>query len=189
MTRPLNLLGLSGSLRAQSSHTAVLRTLAECVPDHVRLDLFGLASIPPYNEDCDGAHAPQEVLALREAVARADGLIIGSPEYNHGMSGVLKNALDWLSRPHGQSVLNRAVVLAFTASPAFTGGVRAHQQLNETLLAVQARQVAYPQIVIGSVSGKIREGRLVDEATLGFLLGGVGCLIECVAGGRGFPLR
>ena len=70
------------------------------------------------------------MIALRAAVAAADGVLIGSPEYNHGMSGVLKNALDWLSRPHGKSVLRGCPILSFTASPAFTGGVRAHQQLN-----------------------------------------------------------
>lgn len=173
----LNLLGLSGSLRAQSSHTAVLRTLAESLPANICLQVHGLECIPPYNEDCDGANAPREVLALREAVARADGVLIGSPEYNHGMSGVLKNALDWLSRPHGQSALSGRAVLTFTASPAFTGGVRAHQQLNETLWAMQAAQVVYPQIVIASVAGKIRDGRLVDEAACRFLMGGIDRLI------------
>lgn len=179
MGNSLNLLGLSGSLRLQSSHTAVLHTVAECLPDNICLHVHGLGNIPPYNEDCDGANAPLEVLALREAVARADGVLIGSPEYNHGMSGVLKNALDWLSRPHGQSVLSGCAVLTFTASPAFTGGVRAHQQLNETLWAIQAVQVVYPQIVIGNVAGKIRDGRLVDEAARSFLMGGVDRLIEC----------
>ncbi|WP_210015484.1 NADPH-dependent FMN reductase, partial [Pseudomonas palmensis] len=122
MSMKVKLVGLSGSLRAQSTHTAVLRTLAECLPEAVCLELFELGSLPPYNEDADGVSAPLEVLALREAVARSDGLVIGSPEYNHGMSGVLKNALDWLSRPHGHSVLTGRGVLTFTASPAFTGG-------------------------------------------------------------------
>ncbi|CAM3713454.1 Chromate reductase [Pseudomonas reidholzensis] len=184
MSRTVRLLGLSGSLRKQSAHTAVLCSVAESLPETARLDVHGLEAIPPYNEDCDGANTPLAVLALREAVARADGLLIGSPEYNHGMSGVLKNALDWLSRPHGQSVLSGRAVLTFTASPAFTGGVRAHQQLNETLWAIQAVLVAYPQIVIGGVGGKIRDGQLVDEATRSFLLGGVERLIECALGGR-----
>ncbi|WP_434694761.1 NADPH-dependent FMN reductase [Pseudomonas sp. Z1-14] len=105
MTVTINILGLSGSLRRQSAHTAILRTVAERLPEHVRLTLHGLDNIPPYNEDDDGAHAPQAAIAWRTAVAAADGVLIGSPEYNHGMSGVLKNALDWLSRPHGKSVL------------------------------------------------------------------------------------
>ncbi|MCY1295984.1 hypothetical protein D9M70_453500 [compost metagenome] len=96
------------------------------------------------------------------------------------MSGVLKNALDWISRPHGKSNLIGKPVLTFTASPAFTGGVRAHQQLNETLLAVQAKQVIYPQIVIGSVGSKVRDGRLIDEAAGSFLMDGVRRLVQMV---------
>jgi chromate reductase len=180
MTQTINILGLSGSLRRQSAHTAVLHSVAQGLPGTVRLSVHGLDAIPPYNEDHDGPNAPPAVIALRAAVAEADGLLIGSPEYNHGMSGVLKNALDWLSRPHGRSVLTGRPVLTFTASPAFTGGVRAHQQLNETLWAIQAQLVVYPQIVIGSVAGKIQDGRLVDEAVEKFLMGGVERLIQVV---------
>ena len=183
MTATINILGLSGSLRRQSAHTAILRTVAEGLPGHVRLTLHGLDSIPPYNEDGDGAHAPQAVIALRAAVAAADGVLIGSPEYNHGMSGVLKNALDWLSRPHGKSVLLGCPVLSFTASPAFTGGVRAHQQLNETLWAIQAMQVVYPQLVIGNVTSKIDQGQLRDESAQAFLLDGVVALIAQISKG------
>ncbi|WP_248800797.1 NADPH-dependent FMN reductase [Pseudomonas sp. MWU13-2105] len=178
MTATINILGLSGSLRRQSAHTAVLRTVAERLPDSVRLSLHGLQDIPPYNEDHDGPHTPPAVVALRAAVAEADGLLIGSPEYNHGMSGLLKNALDWLSRPHGHSVLSGRPVMTFTASPAFTGGVRAHQQLNETLWAIQAQLVVYPQIVIGGVTGKVQDGFLVDEAVEQFLMGGIERLIQ-----------
>jgi chromate reductase len=103
-----------------------------------------------------------------------------SPEYNHGMSGVLKNALDWASRPYGRSALKGKPVLTMTASPAFTGGVRAQQQMNETLVSIPARLVLRPQIVIGSVHDKVRDGRLVDEATLSFALAGVDDLLETI---------
>jgi len=159
---------------------AVLRTVAEQLPVSVALTLHELHEVPPYNEDLDGDMPPAAVLALREAVRHADAVLIGSPEYNHGMSGVLKNALDWISRPHGKSSLSGKPVLTFTASPAFTGGVRAHQQLNETLNAIQSIQVVYPQIVIGSVVGKIKDGRLVDEAATAFLMGGVRRLLQLV---------
>src|SRR5207245_10646686 len=104
------------------------------------------------------------------------GVIMISPEYNHGMSGVLKNALDWASRPYGRSALSRKPVLTMTASPAFTGGVRAQQQMNETLASIPARPVLRPQLVIGGVHEKVRDGRLVDEATLRFALVGVAAL-------------
>lgn len=176
----VRVIGLSGSLRMDSAHSAVLRTVAEQLPASVILDLHELHDVPPYNEDLDGEMAPEAVRALREAVRLADAVLIGSPEYNHGMSGVLKNALDWISRPHGKSSLTGKPVLTFTASPAFTGGVRAHQQLNETLVAMQSVQVAYPQIVIGSVASKLKDGRLVDDATNQFLMDGVRRLVQQV---------
>jgi chromate reductase len=105
-------------------------------------------------------------------------VIMISPEYNHGMSGVLKNALDWASRPYALSVLNGKPVLTMTTSPAFTGGVRAQQQMNEALGSIPARPVFRPQIVIGGVHEKVRDGRLIDAAALSFALAGVEDLIE-----------
>jgi chromate reductase len=112
-----------------------------------------------------------------------------SPEYNHGMSGVLKNALDWASRPHGRSVLKSKPVLTMTASPAFTGGVRAQQQMNETLASIPARPVFRPQIVIGGVHEKVRDGRLIDQTALSFALEGVGDLIEEIRAATLFARR
>jgi chromate reductase len=172
------LLGLSGSLRRASNSTAVLRGLKDALGLRAALDIFPLHAIPPYNEDDDAEHAPESVLALRSAVDASDGVIMISPEYNHGMSGVLKNALDWASRPYGLSVLKGKPVLTMTASPAFTGGVRAQQQMNETLASIPARPVFRPQIVIGGVHEKVRDGRFIDEGALSFALAGVDDLIE-----------
>jgi chromate reductase len=172
------LLGLSGSLRRSSYSTAVLRGLRDSLAQRAALEIFPLHGLPLYNEDDDAEHAPEPVRALRSAIAASDGVIMISPEYNHGMSGVLKNALDWASRPHGRSVLSRKPALTMTASPAFTGGVRAQQQMNETLAAIPARPVLRPQIVIGGVHEKVRDGRLVDEAGLSFALAGIDDLFE-----------
>ena len=169
------LLGLSGSLRRASNSTAVLRGLQDALGFRAALDIFPLHAIPLYNEDDDAEHAPESVRALRSAIEASDAIIMISPEYNHGMSGVLKNALDWASRPYGRSVLKSKPVLTMTASPAFTGGVRAQQQMNETLASIP---VFRPQIVIGVVHEKVRDGRLIDEAALGFALAGVDDLIE-----------
>jgi chromate reductase len=122
------------------------------------------------------------VRALREAIARADGLVIASPEYNYGMPGVLKNALDWASRPYGRSALIGKPVLTLTASPAFTGGVRAQQQLNETLLAISARLVLRPQTVIGAVHEKVRDGALAHPETLAFVTAAADHLLADIAG-------
>ncbi|MGY4350226.1 chromate reductase [Bradyrhizobium sp. GM7.3] len=180
----LRLLGLSGSLRRASNSTAVLRGLQDAVAPKARLDVFSLHGLPLYNEDDDGEYAPESVRALRSAIETTDGVIMVSPEYNHGMSGVLKNSLDWASRPYGRSVLSGKPVLTMTASPAYTGGVRAQQQMNETLASIPARPVLRPQIVIGSVHEKVRNGRLVDETTLHFALAGVDDLIEEIRAAR-----
>jgi len=173
------LLGLSGSLRRASNSTAVLHGLLDALAPKAALKIFPLHGVPLYNEDDDdGEHVPEQVRALRSAIASSDGVIMISPEYNHGMSGVLKNALDWASRPYGRSTLMRKPVLTMTASPAFTGGVRAQQQMNETLVSIPARPVLRPQIVIGSVHEKVRDGRLIDEAALSFALAGVDDLLE-----------
>jgi chromate reductase, NAD(P)H dehydrogenase (quinone) len=172
------LLGLSGSLRRASNSTAVLRGLQDTLAPRAALNIFPLHGLPLYNEDDDAEHAPESVRALRSAIDAADGVIVISPEYNHGMSGVLKNALDWASRPYGRSALRNKPVLTMTVSPAFTGGVRAQQQMNETLASIPARPVCRPQIVIGAVHEKVRDGRLIDQAVLSFALSAVDDLIE-----------
>lgn len=103
--------------------------------------------------------------------------MIATPEYNHGIPGVLKNALDWASRPLGRSALTGKPVLVISVSPAFTGGVRAQAQANETLLAIQSRPVPGPQVVIGNVADKIRDGQLIDESSLRFALSAIDRLI------------
>src|ERR1700742_1577017 len=142
----VRLIGLSGSLRKASFSRATLAGLRNTLPENVRLEIRDL-QLPLYNEDEDGPAGPAAVLNLRQAIADSDGVVIVTPEYNHGMSGVLKNALDWASRPFGRSTLARKPVLTMTASPAFTGGVRAQQQMNETLLSIPARPVLRPPIL------------------------------------------
>src|SRR4051812_10910421 len=102
-TRPARLLGISGSIRRQSYCTAVLDTLRDRLNGKADLTLFPLNDIPPYDPDLDSQNTPPSTRAMREAIAGSDGLIVISPEYNYGMSGVLKNALDWASRPAMQS--------------------------------------------------------------------------------------
>jgi chromate reductase, NAD(P)H dehydrogenase (quinone) len=183
------LLGLSGSLRRASNSTAVLRGLRDALGLRATLDIFPLHAIPLYNEDDDAGHAPESVRTLRSAIDASDGVIMISPEYNHGMSGVLKNALDWASRPYGLSVLKGKPVLTMTASAAFTGGVRAQHQINETLTSIPVRPVLRPQIVIGGVHEKVRDGRLVDEAAISFALAGVDDLIAEIRTARLFERR
>src|ERR1700737_5420653 len=142
----VRLLGLSGSLRRASNSTAVLRGLKDALAPRAALNILPLHGMPLYNEDDDGEHAPESVRALRLAIETSDGVIMISPEYNHGMSGVLKNALDWASRPYGRSALRGKPALTMTASPAFTGGVRAQQKKNEGLVSPPAPLGARPKV-------------------------------------------
>jgi chromate reductase len=167
--RRVRLFGLTGSLRRGSYSTAVLRGLQAALATDVELDIWE-PNLPLYNEDDDGPATPESVRAFRQAVASSDGIVISTPEYNHGMPGPLKNVLDWASRPHGKSALTGKPTLIISSSPAFTGGVRAQSQLNETLLAMQAVIIPGPQVVIGGVGDKVSDGRLVDQPSLAFAL-------------------
>ncbi|MBP2299943.1 NADPH-dependent FMN reductase [Azospirillum picis] len=175
------LLGLPGSLRRNSNSLAVLQGLRDALPAGIGMEIRDLR-LPLYDQDLDTPDGPAEVQALRQAIADADGVVIVTPEYNYGMPGVLKNALDWASRPYGKSALIGKPVLVISNSPAFTGGVRAHQQVNDTLLAVSAKLVGGAQVVIGMVGEKVKEGKLADEAVLKFALGAVDKLVA--AGGK-----
>jgi chromate reductase len=177
MSKP-RLLGISGSLRKASTNTAILKALAEAVSDKATLDIFPLNDIPLYDQDIDVEPSLPAVAAFREAVVAADGVVISSPEYNYGMSGVLKNALDWASRPYGKSGLTGKPVLTVTASAASTGGVRAQTQLNETLTAIAALVVLRPQSVIGSVFQKMTDGKFTDETSLKFLSAAIDDLLR-----------
>lgn len=179
--KTIRLAAISGSLRQASSNTAVLRTLQESMPVGVEMTLLPLDSIPMYNQDLDGPNPPDAVRAFKEAITACDGLVICSPEYNFGMSGVLKNALDWASRPAFASPLKGKPVLLMTASPAFTGGTRALSQLRETFAGTLSRVIARPPIVIAGVYAKLENGRLTDEANLKFALEGVTDLVAEIA--------
>lgn len=166
----ISLIGLSGSLRTGAHSTAILHSLAEHLPDGIKLRIHDYSDLPLYNQDLDGPDALPAVRALREAIVSADGLVIVTPEYNYGLPGVLKNALDWASRPYGAGSLTGKPVVTISNSPAFTGGVRALSQLHETLLATQSLIVPRVQTVIGEVHNKVEDGRLVDEPALAFAL-------------------
>ena len=110
------ILGISGSLRERSYNTALLRAAAELAPPAAEIEVFDLSAIPLYNDDVEAAGDPEPVAALRAAVAEADALLLATPEYNRGTSGVLKNAIDWLSRPALASVLRWKPVAIMGAS-------------------------------------------------------------------------
>lgn len=187
VNRQVRLLGLPGSLRRGSYSLAVLRGLQPALNPSVDLQI-GELRLPLYDQDEDGPSTPEAVRAFRHAVTESDGVVIATPEYNHGIPGVLKNALDWASRPLGRSALTGKPVLVISVSPAFTGGVRAQAQVNETLLAIQSRPVLGPQVVIGSVADKVNNGRLTDEPSLRFTLSAIDRLVGLLPGRSSGPV-
>ncbi len=171
------ILGIAGSLRRGSYSGAVLRGLQESAGERARIETFSLEPVPMYNADLDGDHKPEAVIALKNAIRDCDGLVLVSPEYNYGMPGVLKNALDWASRPGYQSVLKDKPVLIMTSSPGLVGGVRAQAQLRQTLAATLSRVIAAPEVLIAQVQTKIEEGRLTDPTSLRFMLEALDALV------------
>ena len=173
----IRLAGISGSIRKNSQNTAILRTLQERIPEGVELTLLPLDDLPLYNSDLEAPEPPAPVAEFKTAVQAADGLVLCSPEYNAGTSGVLKNALDWASRPGNAAPLKGKRVLLMSSSPAFTGGARAHAQLRETLASTLSRVLVHPPVVIGGVHEKVKEGRLVDESNIQFALAAIAALV------------
>lgn len=163
----ISILGISGSLRVGSYSTAMLQALREqrsC--GDVEMAVRTLGDIPLYNEDLETQAMLSGVNDLRRAVAECDGVVIVTPEYNHGVPGVLKNALDWVSRPAFASPFKGKPVLIASCATAFTGGVRPQYQLRETLVSMLAEIVLTREIVVGSVNTKITDGQFTDEESI-----------------------
>ena len=175
------LLGISGSIRAGAFSTAILAALAEAAASDATFEYADIGALQHFNQDLYAANLPATVQRFREQVVAADGLVVSSPEYNHGMPGVLKNAFEWASRPHNGSPLRNKPALIVSSSPAFTGGVRAQYQIRETLTSALARPVSTPEIVIGGVNEKVVDGRFTDAASMAFMRHGLARLFEEIA--------
>jgi chromate reductase len=165
---PVRLIGMTGSLRAGSYSNAVLETLREKFADAADLTIWDLAPIPAYNQDFEGDKRPAPVKELLAAIDVADGLVLCAPEFNHSIPGVLKNALDWASRPAFASVMAYKPVVIMTTSQGPLGGARCLEHMRVALDSMMSRVVLAREVVITACADKIRDGRLVDETSLGF---------------------
>jgi chromate reductase len=175
----MKVLGISGSLRRDSWNTKVLRAAAEVLPDGVELELWdGLKGVPPYDEDDDVQPAPAAVAELRRAIDDADAILVATPEYNSSIPGVLKNALDWASRPLRTNVLRNKPVAVVGASTGAFGAVWAQAELRKVLAAIGAR-VIEGDVVIGHADRRFDEaGQLRDEDVREQLAELLGALLE-----------
>lgn len=166
----LRLATLSGSLRHASYNSALIRALPEVAPASIQFVGVSMAGVPVYNGDLEDQGVPETVTDLHRAIRACDGLIIATPEYNHGIPGGLKNAIDWLSRgamPHG---LYGIPVAILGASDGMIGTTRAQYALRQTLAALNAPTMPFPQVLVSHAQRKIDDaGVLHDEATREFI--------------------
>ena len=163
--RPIRVLAISGSLRSASANTAVLRAAVTLAPEGLDIVLYeGLADLPHFNPDLDGDIAPPSVANFRRQLADADGILISSPEYAHGVPGVMKNALDWLVRA-GEFV-DKPVAL-ISASPH---AIWARASLTETLTVMSAKLIAEASITLPLTTNRIDETSLAANPEITFLL-------------------
>ena len=166
MTATVRVLGIVGSLRAASYNRWLLGAAAELAPPGLTIAAHGLEAIPLYDQDVEERGDPAPVAALRAAARDADAVLIASPEYNYGVPGVLKNAIDWISRPPGKAPLRRKPVAIMGASRGPSGTMRMQLQLRLTLQALEAYVMPKPEVVVSHCVDKFDvSGRLTDVAT------------------------
>ena len=164
----MDILGISGSLRRASFNTALLHAAQELLPAGTTLTLHDLHGLPLFDQDVEEQGDPAAVAALKDAAGRADALLLACPEYNGGITGVLKNAIDWISRP---GIARQAAPLAgkrvciVGASPGITGTVRAQDQLRLVLRRAGALVEPQGEVLVFQAHTKIADGRLTDERT------------------------
>ena len=163
----MKLLAISGSLRADSYNTRLLRLAAEEAPAGVDVEIYdGLATIPPYDADLDTTPPPEPVRRLRELIAGADGLIFATPEYNSSIPGVLKNAIDWASRPRATTPLEGKPTAVMGATTGHFGAVWAQADLRKVLGSTGARVVEAEVSLALADDAFAETGKPLDKSTL-----------------------
>jgi chromate reductase len=168
MDGTLEVVGFAGSLRSGSLNRALLRAAIDRAPPSVEIQNFELDDVPLYNGDVEDRGDPDAVVELKEAIDAADGLLIVTPEYNHGVPAVTKNAVDWASRPP-ERVLSQKPVAIAGATPSQTGTARGERLAQDALPAVNAFTMQSPGFLMARAHDKIEDREVIDESTLEFL--------------------
>jgi chromate reductase len=162
--------GIAGSLRAGSYNRSLLRAAQELLPSTMSMTIEDLAPLPMFNADLDAASTPEPVARLRTAVRVCDGVLFATPEYNHGVPGVLKNAIDWLSQPLKGSALERKPIGMVGASTGLAGTARGQMQLRQAFVLTNSPAMLQPEVLVGRANERFdAAGRLTDDATRRFL--------------------
>ena len=161
----LTMLGIVGSLRRESYNRAALRAAQQLIPTNTTLDIFDLATIPPFNQD-DEQHLPAPVVEFKTRIRAADAILIATPEYNYSIPGVLKNAIDWASRPAGDSAWSTKPVAILGASVGKLGTARAQYHLRQVFVTLNMYPLNHPEVMIANAASLFdREGNLTDKDT------------------------
>jgi len=161
----LNIFGFAGSLRKNSFNKAILRAASETLPEGVQLEIFDLEGIPPFNQDFEHT-PPEKVRQFKERIRAADAILIATPEYNYSIPGVLKNAIDWASRPSGDNAFEDKPVAIMSASGSMLGGARAQYHLRQTFVWLNMRALNRPEVIVNYADKKIdKDGKVTDEET------------------------
>jgi len=165
MDKPISILGFAGSLRKGSYNKAILRAALELTSPDAKLEIFDLEGIPPFNQDLE-TRPPEKVKEFKKKIRASDAILIATPEYNYSIPGVLKNAIDWASRPYGDNAFDDKPVAVMGASISLLGTARAQYHLRQSFIFLNMRPLNFPEVMVSSAHERIDEnGRLVHEET------------------------
>jgi chromate reductase len=165
MADPVRILGIVGSLRKQSYNLGALRAAQQLCPGDAKIEICTLEGIPGFSQD-EEQRPPQKVVELKSRIRGADAILIATPEYNYGLPGVLKNAIDWASRPYGDSAWSGKPVAILSAALSMGGGVRAQYQLRQSFVFLNMDAVVQPEVAIGNAPSRYdQQGNLTDETS------------------------
>jgi chromate reductase len=161
----VHILGISGSLRKQSFNTASLRASMSLLPPGVSMEIFDISAIPLYNEELYEQGFPAPVQLMRDKIAAADALLFATPEYNYSIPGVLKNAIDWASRPPAQPFDGKPIAM-MGASPGALGTARSQYHLRQVFIYLNGLILNRPEVMIAAAPSRFdANGKLTDAAT------------------------
>ena len=169
MNQPIRILGIAGSLRQQSYNRGALRAATEVAPEGATVEVFELDDVPAFNQDKD-KNPPPKVVELKQRIREADAILFVTPEYNYSIPGVLKNAIDWASRPYGDSAWNGKPAAIMGASVGGIATARAQYHLRQMMVFLNMFPINQPEVMIGNAGEKFDEaGNLTDEKTKDYI--------------------
>jgi chromate reductase, NAD(P)H dehydrogenase (quinone) len=164
MEEKFHMLGFAGSLRKGSYNRSLLRAALELLPANVELEIFDLEGIPPYNQDLD-LQPPEKVRDFKAKIKAAGALLIVTPEYNYSIPGVLKNAIDWASRPHGDNSFDDKPVAFMGASMGMIGTARAQYHLRQSSVFLNMHPLNRPEVMVPFAQDRVKDGKVTDQKT------------------------